>query len=123
MGPWWHSPAEGSLRLTPTRQSGRLLQPLPDQRFVEVVLVDVDPASGLALPTRRHRSQQGAAEEGDLHVTREDVEAHEPALPRNAIEGGVPLHRLARPGDVAHDERVEAPPDVLLPARNRGDVR
>src|SRR5207244_4862923 len=35
-----------------------------------------------------------------------------PALALDAIEGRVPLHGLAHAGDGAHDESVEAAPDV-----------
>ena len=48
--------------------------------------------------------------------------AEEPALALDAIEGRVPLHRLAHAGDGTHDDRVEAAPDVAFPARHRRDV-
>ena len=50
------------------------------------------------------------------------MEAEEPALALDAVEGRVPPHGLAHVGHGAHDERVEAAPDVALPAGHRGDV-
>src|SRR5229473_2254847 len=50
------------------------------------------------------------------------MEAEEPALAVDAIEGRVPFDRLAHAGDGAHDERVEAAPDVAFPARHGCDV-
>src|SRR5258708_3590241 len=44
------------------------------------------------------------------------------ALALDAIEGRVPLDRLVHVGDGAHDERVEATPDVAFPARHGRDV-
>src|SRR5262245_11305567 len=70
----------------------------------------------------RGRSQKRAAEEGHFDVAREDVERQEPTLALDSIQGRVPLHRLAHVGHVPHDERVEALPEVALPARHRGDV-
>src|SRR5207244_11465976 len=46
----------------------------------------------------------------------------EPAVALDAIEGRVPLDGLARVGNGAHDERVEAAPDVAFPARHGRDV-
>ena len=40
----------------------------------------------------------------------------------DAVEGRVPPHGLAHVGHGAHDERVEAAPDVALPARHGGEV-
>ena len=50
------------------------------------------------------------------------MEAEEPALALDAIEGRVPFDRLVHVGDGAHDERVEAAPDVAFPARHGRDV-
>ena len=50
------------------------------------------------------------------------MEAEEPALALDAVEGRVPPHGLAHVGHGAHDERVEAAPDVALPARHGRDV-
>ena len=50
------------------------------------------------------------------------MEAEEPDLVLDAIEGRVPFDRLAHAGDGARDERVEAAPDVAFPARHGGDV-
>src|SRR5207237_3637134 len=71
----------------------------------------------------RDRSQRGAAEEGHLDVVREGVQPQEPALALDAIPRRVPLHGLAHVGHVPHDERVEALPEVALPARHPGYVR
>src|SRR5262249_41022098 len=60
--------------------------------------------------------------ERNFDVLREAMEAEEPALARDAIEGRVPLHGLAHAGDGARDERVEATPDVAFPARHGRDV-
>src|SRR4029434_1915486 len=94
-------------------------------RLVELVaFVDVEVAHALVLAgARRDRSQRRAAEEGHLDVVGEDVERKEPTLALDAIERRAPLHRLAHVGHVSHDERVEALPEVALPARHRGDVR
>ena len=50
------------------------------------------------------------------------MEAEEPALALDAVERRVPFDRLAHAGDGAHDERVEAAPDVAFPARHGRDV-
>src|SRR5712691_4213758 len=50
------------------------------------------------------------------------MKAEEPALALDAIEGRVPLDCLAHTGDGAHDERVEAAPDIAFPARHGRDV-
>ena len=50
------------------------------------------------------------------------MEAEEPALALDAIEGRVPFDGLVHVGDGAHDERVEAAPDVAFPARHGRDV-
>ena len=85
--------------------------------------MDVDLARVLARAAGRDRSQRRAAEEGHLDVVGEEVERQEPALALDAVEWRVPLHGLAHVGHVPHDERVEALPEVALPARHRGDVR
>src|SRR5262245_53960301 len=46
-----------------------------------------------------------------------------PAAALDAGEGRVPLDGFAHVGGRAHDERIEAAPDVAFPARHRGDVR
>jgi hypothetical protein len=70
----------------------------------------------------RERAQRRAAEERHLHVLVEAVVTEEPALALDAVERRVPFDRLAHAGDAALDERVEAPAEVALPARHRGDV-
>ena len=50
------------------------------------------------------------------------MKVEEPALALDSVEGRVPFDRLAHAGDGAHDERVEAAPDVAFPARHGGDV-
>jgi len=50
------------------------------------------------------------------------MKAEEPALALDAIEGRVPFDGLAYAGDGAHDERVEAAPDVAFPAWHGRDV-
>ena len=86
--------------------------------------MDVDVARVLALAgAGRDRSQRRAAEEGHLDVVREGVDPQEPALAFDAVQRRVPLHGLAHVGHVPHDERVEALPEVALPARHPGDVR
>src|SRR5215472_4310557 len=49
-------------------------------------------------------------------VARREVE--EPALAFNTTEGRVPLHGLAHARHGAHDERVEASPDIAFPVRH-----
>src|SRR5262245_14992913 len=75
---------------------------------------------------RRERAQRGAAEEGDLHVPCEAMEAEEPgsvlSWARDAVEGRVPFDGLAHGGDGARDERVEAAADVAFPAWHGRDV-
>src|SRR5919106_5855337 len=101
----------------PAGQRGRLLHPGRHLRLVEIVLVDVDPARVLPRASGWNGSQRRASEEGHLDVVREGMEGDEPALALDAVEGRVPPHGLAHAGDVAHDERVEASPDVAFPAR------
>ena len=50
------------------------------------------------------------------------MDAKEPALIRDSVKWRVPFDRLAYVGDSAHDERVEAAPDIAFPARHGGDV-
>ena len=101
------------------------VHPVRELRLVElVVLVDVEVAHVLLLGLAgRDRTQRRAAEERHLDVVGEAMEAEEPAVALDAVEGRVPFHRLAHAGDGARDERVEAAPDVALPARHGGDVR
>src|SRR5438093_13758910 len=87
-------------------QLAGLLHPSGELSFVElVVLVDVEvthfPLLGLA---GGDGTQRRAAEESHLDVLREAVEAEEPALALDTIEGRVPFDRLAHAGDGAHDE-------------------
>jgi hypothetical protein len=62
------------------------------------------------------RTQQCAAEESHLDVLREAMDAEEPAWALDSVQRRVPFDRLAHAGDGAHDERVEAAPDVAFPA-------
>src|SRR5947208_1538321 len=105
-------------------QLAGLLHPSGELSFVElVVLMDVEVARVLALGfARGDRTQRCAAEESHLDVLREAMNAEEPALALDAIEGRVPFDRLAHAGDGAHDERVEAASDVAFPARHGRDV-
>jgi hypothetical protein len=64
-----------------------LLHPLRHLRFVEIVFVDVDPAPILALASGRDGPERRAEKEGDFDVVGEGVEAEEPALPLDAVEG------------------------------------
>src|SRR5690606_39007236 len=52
----------------------------------------------------------------------EAMDAEEPALALDAVQRRVPFDRLAHAGDGAHDERIEAAPDVAFPARHGRDV-
>src|SRR5205823_5803540 len=109
-------------------QLAGLLHPSGELSFVElVVLVDVEVAHFLLLGLPGgDRTQRRAAEESHLDVLREAMEAEEPGRlsvwALEAIERCVPLHGLAHAGDGAHDERVEALPNVAFPARHRRDV-
>src|SRR5262245_38422323 len=109
--------------IAPARYCSRLLHPRCHLRLVEIVFVDVDPARVFARASGWNGSQRRASEEGPLDEAGEDVEAQEPAPVLDAIEGRVPPHRLAYPGYVTHDERVEAQPDVAFPAWHGRDVR
>src|SRR5262245_24502066 len=98
-------------------QFAGLLHPRGDLSFVEFVLVDVVVAHVLVLGLAGgNRTQRCAAEEGHFDVLRKAMEAEEPALALDAIEGRVPLDCLAHARDSARDERVEAAPDVAFPA-------
>src|SRR3954447_8780836 len=110
------------LRLTPAGQGGRLADPCRHLRLIEIVFVDVDPARILGVASGWNGLQRRALEEGHFDVAREGMEADEPALALDAIEGRVPLDRLAHTRDCAHDERVEAAPDVAFPIRHGRDV-
>src|SRR5438094_3140259 len=105
-------------------QLAGLLHPSGELSFVElVVLGDVEVAHFLLIGLDRgNRTQRHAAEESHLDVLRNAMEAEEPALALDAIEGRVPLHGLVYAGDGAHDERVEAAADVAFPARHGRDV-
>src|SRR5690606_5700781 len=102
--------ATGTSEALRTRQLRCLPDPTREQLLVErLALVDVEVARALGLRgDGRQRSQRGAVEEGDLDVARQAVEAEEPALALDAVEGRVPAHRLADLGQVAGDELVEA---------------
>src|SRR5262249_53838242 len=104
-------------------QLAGLLHPIGELSFVEaVVLVDVEVAHFLLLGLAgRDRAQRRAAEESHLDVLREAMEAEEPALGLESVEGRVPFDRLVDVGDGAHDERVEAAADVAFPARHGRD--
>src|SRR3546814_6810379 len=54
------------------------------------------------------------------------MEAEEPMVRRGirgAVERRIPLHRLADVGDGTLDQRVQPPPDTLLPPRHRIEIR
>src|SRR5207249_375705 len=105
-------------------QFAGLLHPSGELSFVElVVLVDVEVAHFLLFGLAgRDRIQRRAAEESHLDVLREAMEAEEPALALDAIEGRIPLDRFAHARDGAHDEGVETAADVAFPARHGRDV-
>src|SRR5262249_22225216 len=99
-------------------QLAGLLHPISELRFVElVVLVDVEVTNFLLLGLPGgHGTQRLAAEESHLDVLREAMDAEEPALALDAVEGRVPLDGLGHVGDDSRDERVEAAPQVAFPA-------
>src|SRR5690606_26072735 len=101
-----------------------LSDPARHELLVEpVVLVNVEVARVLVLGRDgRDRTQRRAAEERHLDVPREAMDAEEPALALDAVQRRVPFDRLAHAGDGAHDERIEAAPDVAFPARHGRDV-
>src|SRR5262245_47012723 len=113
--PALHEPA-GQLRC--------LLDPTRHEFLIDrVVLADVEVAHVLLLGLAGgKRTQRCAAEEAHLHVPVEAVNAEEPAVALGAVEGRVPLHRLAHVGDRAFDERVEAAADVVFPSGHGRDV-
>src|SRR5205807_4295967 len=78
-------------------QLAGLLHPSGELSFVDlVVLVDVEVAHFLLLGLDGGEwTQRRAAEESHLDVLRDAMEAEEPALALDAIEGRVPLHGLA----------------------------
>src|ERR1700687_4270075 len=69
-----------------------------------------------------YRTQRRAAEESQRDVLREAMDAEEPALALDSVQRRVPFDRPAHAGDGAHDERIEAAPDVAFPARHWRDV-
>src|SRR5947209_7982564 len=93
-------------------QLAGLLHPSGELSFVESrragILMDVEVAHFLLLGLAGgRRTQRRAAEESHLDEFRVAMEAEEPALALDAIEGRVPFDRLAHAGDGAHDECVE----------------
>src|SRR5882672_2101869 len=85
--------------------------------------MDVEVAGVLALGLAGgDRTQRRAAEESYFDVAREAMDAEEPAQALDAVQRRAPFDRLAHAGDGAHDERVEAAPDVAFPARHGRDV-
>src|SRR5262245_5593727 len=68
------------------------------------------------------RAQRSAAEEGHLDVLREAMNAEEPALAFDAIDGRVPFDGLVGAWNSARDERIEPTPHGALPARHGCDV-
>src|SRR5438105_14962293 len=118
-----HAPRTGRSQSFAGQLAG-LLHPSGELSFVEgVVLVDVEVAHFLLLGLAgRDRTQRRAPEESHLDVLREAMEAEEPALALDAIEGRVPFDRLVHAGDGAHDEGVEAAADVAFPARHGRDA-
>lgn len=75
------------LRLPPAGQGGRLTDPRRHLRLVEIDFVDVDPAARPGPCLRGNGTQRRASEEAHLDEVREGMEAEEPALAREAIEG------------------------------------
>src|SRR6185503_4511137 len=104
-------------------QSACLLHPIGELFFIDlIILADVEVAHVLLLGLAgRKRTQRRAAEESHLDVFREAMNAEEPTLALDAIEGRVPFDRLVHARDGARDERVEAAPDLALPARHGRD--
>ena len=103
----------------------RLLHPVGHLRFVELVaFVDVEVAHFLVLglaPGGTGRSD-APRKKATLMYFVKTWSAEEPALALDAVERRVPFHGLAHAGDGAHDERVEAAPDIAFPARHGRDV-
>src|SRR4051812_7105521 len=85
--------------------------------------MDVEVARVLALGLAGgDRTQRCAAEESHFDIAREAMDAEEPALALDSVQRRVPFDCLAHARDGAHDERVEAAPDVAFPARHGRDV-
>src|SRR5262245_14223545 len=107
----------------PSGKPTGLPEPRCELGFVErVVFADVEVADVVLLRLAGRQGAQGrAAEERDLHVLRVAVKAQHPAFALEAVEGRVPLHRLAHVGNRARDEFVEAAADVSFPVRHRID--
>src|SRR3546814_17356038 len=82
--------------------------------------MDVEIAHVLVLRLAgRPGTQRCAAQERDLDVPGKAMEVQEPALAfLRAIEGRLPLDRLAHPGNVLLDELCEATTDCMLPPRH-----
>src|SRR5262245_44593665 len=108
----------------PAGQLRRLPNPTRYEPLVEpVVLVDVEIAHFLVPGLAGWDStERRAAEERQFDVLREAGKVEEPALPLDPIEGRVPLDGLAHAWGRAHDQRVEAAPDVAFPIRHDRDV-
>src|SRR5690606_38264455 len=89
-----------------------------------VVLADVEIAHLLVLRLLgRHGIQRAPREELHLHVAGVAPERQEPSLVTlHPIEGLVPPHALAEPWHGVDDEPVQAPTEILLPARHGADV-
>src|SRR5258708_2149979 len=105
-------------------QLAGLLHPGGELSFVGlVVLMNVDVTRILALGLAGgNRTQRRAAEESHLDVFREAMDAEEPALALDSVQRRVPFNRLVHAGDGAHNERVEAAPDLAFPPWHGRDV-
>src|SRR5262245_21835803 len=100
-----------------------LLHPAGELRFVELALADVEVTDFLVFGLAgRDRMQRRAAEECHFDVLSEAMKAEEPDAVLDAVERRVPFDRLAHAGDGAHDERIEAAPDLAFPARHGRDI-
>ena len=118
-----HAPRAGGSHLFAGQLAG-LLHPSGDLSFVElVVLVDVKIAHFFLLGLAgRDRTQRRAPKESHFDVLRKAMDPEEPALTLDPVKWRVPFDCLAYARDGAHDERVEAAPDIAFPARHGGDV-
>jgi hypothetical protein len=96
------SAVEAGGSAVPAGDGSRLLDPGRQLLLVElVVLVDVEVAHFLVVGLAGgDRTQRRAAEESHLNVLREAMDAEEPALALDAVEGRVPFDRLAHAGAV-----------------------
>src|SRR5262245_18946386 len=105
-------------------QLAGLAHPSGELSFIElVVLMDVEVARVLARGLAgRDRTQRCAAEESHFDGFREGMNAEEPAVALDPVKRRVPFDRLAHAGGGAHDQRVEAAPDVAFPPRHGRDV-